>query len=92
MNGTRDIVFKRCGCTDAGTGRQLAGPARQRRNSHSQVLQRSQRIQGQRYRLELAGRREQCRLDVFFAGQRADQRLGIGERTYLCTSGAKQRP
>jgi len=25
MNGTGDIVFKRCGCTDAGTGRQLAG-------------------------------------------------------------------
>ena len=25
MNGTRDIVFKRCGCTDPGTGRQLAG-------------------------------------------------------------------
>ena len=25
MNGTRDIVFKRCGCTDDGTGRQLAG-------------------------------------------------------------------
>jgi hypothetical protein len=25
MNGTRDIVFKRCGCTDEGTGRQLAG-------------------------------------------------------------------
>jgi hypothetical protein len=25
MNGTRDIVFKRCGCTDEATGRQLAG-------------------------------------------------------------------
>ena len=25
MNGTRDIVFKRCGCTDEGTRRQLAG-------------------------------------------------------------------
>jgi Phage integrase, N-terminal SAM-like domain len=25
MNGTRDIVFKRCGCTDKHTGRQLAG-------------------------------------------------------------------
>ena len=25
MNGTRDIVFKRCGCTDEKTGRQLAG-------------------------------------------------------------------
>ena len=25
MNGTRDIVFKRCGCTDETTGRQLAG-------------------------------------------------------------------
>jgi hypothetical protein len=25
MNGNRDIVFKRCGCTDAGTGHQLAG-------------------------------------------------------------------
>jgi len=25
MNGTRDIVFKRCGCTDPGTGRQLVG-------------------------------------------------------------------
>jgi hypothetical protein len=25
MNGTRDIVFKRCGCTGAKTGRQLAG-------------------------------------------------------------------
>src|SRR5712691_7064732 len=24
MNGTRDIVFKRCGCTDEATGRQLA--------------------------------------------------------------------
>ncbi|HEY5986303.1 MAG TPA: hypothetical protein VIV12_08010, partial [Streptosporangiaceae bacterium] len=24
MNGTRDIVFKRCGCTDEVTGRQLA--------------------------------------------------------------------
>jgi Phage integrase, N-terminal SAM-like domain len=24
MNGTRDIVFKRCGCTDETTGRQLA--------------------------------------------------------------------
>jgi hypothetical protein len=26
MNDTRDIVFKRCGCTDEATGRQLAGP------------------------------------------------------------------
>lgn len=25
MNSTRDIVFKRCGCTDEKTGRQLAG-------------------------------------------------------------------
>jgi len=25
MNGTRDIVFKRCGCTGEATGRQLAG-------------------------------------------------------------------
>jgi len=25
MNGTRDIVFKRCGCSDEDTGRQLAG-------------------------------------------------------------------
>jgi hypothetical protein len=25
MNSTRDIVFKRCGCTDETTGRQLAG-------------------------------------------------------------------
>ena len=25
MNSTRDIVFKRCGCTDDKTGRQLAG-------------------------------------------------------------------
>ena len=25
MNGTRDSVFKRCGCTDPNTGRQLAG-------------------------------------------------------------------
>lgn len=25
MNGTGDIVFKRCGCTGEGTGRQLAG-------------------------------------------------------------------
>ena len=25
MNSTRDIVFKRCGCTDKRTGRQLAG-------------------------------------------------------------------
>ena len=25
MNGTQDIVFKRCGCTDEYTGRQLAG-------------------------------------------------------------------
>jgi hypothetical protein len=25
MNGTRHIVFKRCGCTDEKTGRQLAG-------------------------------------------------------------------
>jgi len=25
MNGTRDIVFKRCGCTGESTGRQLAG-------------------------------------------------------------------
>ena len=25
MNGARDIVFKRCGCTDGKTGRQLAG-------------------------------------------------------------------
>jgi integrase len=25
MNAKQDIVFKRCGCTDAGTGRQLAG-------------------------------------------------------------------
>jgi integrase len=25
MNGTRDIVFKRCGCIDEATGRQLAG-------------------------------------------------------------------
>jgi hypothetical protein len=25
MNGTRDIVFKRCGCADETTGRQLAG-------------------------------------------------------------------
>ena len=25
MNATRDIVFKRCGCTDEDTGRQLAG-------------------------------------------------------------------
>src|SRR5262245_30978702 len=25
MNGTRDIVFKRCGCTGQDTGRQLAG-------------------------------------------------------------------
>ena len=25
MNGTRGIVFKRCGCTDEKTGRQLAG-------------------------------------------------------------------
>jgi integrase len=25
MNGTRDIVFKRCGCTNEATGRQLAG-------------------------------------------------------------------
>jgi hypothetical protein len=24
MNGKQDIVFKRCGCTDAATGRQLA--------------------------------------------------------------------
>jgi hypothetical protein len=25
MNSTRDIVFRRCGCTDDKTGRQLAG-------------------------------------------------------------------
>jgi len=25
MNGSRDIVFKRCGCTREDTGRQLAG-------------------------------------------------------------------
>jgi integrase len=25
MNATQDIVFKRCGCTDVDTGRQLAG-------------------------------------------------------------------
>ena len=25
MNGTRDIVFKRCGCTDKHTRQQLAG-------------------------------------------------------------------
>ena len=25
MNSARDIVFKRCGCTDEKTGRQLAG-------------------------------------------------------------------
>jgi hypothetical protein len=25
MNSTPDIVFKRCGCTDGTTGRQLAG-------------------------------------------------------------------
>jgi hypothetical protein len=25
MNAKQDIVFKRCGCTDQGTGRQLAG-------------------------------------------------------------------
>jgi integrase len=25
MNGTRGIVYKRCGCTDEKTGRQLAG-------------------------------------------------------------------
>jgi len=25
MNGTRDIVFKRCGCTDEATGQLLVG-------------------------------------------------------------------
>ena len=29
MNSTRDIVFKRCGCTDADAGRQLASHCRQ---------------------------------------------------------------